>query len=212
MISIMSSGSAPRTARGRKTRKRIVEAAAELMHLKGVNATSVDDVLEASGTGKGQFYHYFGDKSRLVQAVLQYQLDRGLEADRDLLERLDHWNAIRAWFDSILEDQVASGFAGGCPIGSMAAEMADQDESLRLDLESAFRLKGRYLLDGLSRMQAQGRLQDEADPEALSEFAVAVIQGGLLLSTTSRSAEPLKHALDHAFDHLRSFAGPRGEP
>ena len=45
------------TAKGEATRLRIVAAAADLMYTQGVEATSVDDVIEASGTGKSHFRH-----------------------------------------------------------------------------------------------------------------------------------------------------------
>jgi hypothetical protein len=45
-----------RSAKGEKTRLRILEAARDLFHGQGVAATSPDQVIEASGTGKGQFY------------------------------------------------------------------------------------------------------------------------------------------------------------
>jgi AcrR family transcriptional regulator len=40
-------------------------AAADLFHKQGVHATSPDEVIEASNTGKGQFYHYFKSKEGL---------------------------------------------------------------------------------------------------------------------------------------------------
>ena len=38
-------------------------------------ATSPDEIIEASRTGKGQFYHYFKSKEGLVHEVLQAHLD-----------------------------------------------------------------------------------------------------------------------------------------
>src|SRR5262245_7848288 len=64
-----------RSERGEKTRMRILRAAADLFHAQGVAATSPDQVIEASETGKGQFYHYFKSKEGLVHAVLQNYLD-----------------------------------------------------------------------------------------------------------------------------------------
>ncbi|MCA9399346.1 MAG: TetR/AcrR family transcriptional regulator [Candidatus Omnitrophica bacterium] len=52
--------------RGQKTRERMLRTAFDLFHQKGVNATSVDEVLEKSGTGKSQFYYYFKSKEGLV--------------------------------------------------------------------------------------------------------------------------------------------------
>lgn len=195
----------PKTARGRATRQRIVEAAAELMHTGGVRATSLDEILRRADAGKSQFYHYFEDKDDLIRAVLAQQMKESLRAAVPVLARLDSWSGLREWFDLLMEQEAARGFVGGCPVGSIAAELADSSERLRADLEEAFRIKQRYLLKGLRAMKERGELRDEADPEALSAFALAAIQGGLLLASTARNGAALRSALDHAYDHLRSY-------
>ena len=43
-----------RSSQGAETRLRIIGAAADLFHKQGVQATSPDDIIEVSGTGKGQ--------------------------------------------------------------------------------------------------------------------------------------------------------------
>ena len=60
----------PLTARGATTRDRIVHAAADLMYVKGVHATTLDDVRAATGTSKSQLYRHFPDKDALVHAVI----------------------------------------------------------------------------------------------------------------------------------------------
>ena len=61
------------TPKGARTRARIVEAAADLIHKRGVAATTLDDVKVAAGVSGSQMYHYFPDKNELVQAVIGYQ-------------------------------------------------------------------------------------------------------------------------------------------
>src|SRR5262249_48164180 len=63
------------SARGAETKNRIIRVAADLFHKQGVRATSPDQVIEASATGKGQFYHYFRNKTGLVHEVLQAHLN-----------------------------------------------------------------------------------------------------------------------------------------
>ena len=64
----------PKSSKGAQTKARIIRAAADLFHKQGVGSTSPDDIIEASGTGKGQFYHYFKSKEGLVHEVLQNHL------------------------------------------------------------------------------------------------------------------------------------------
>ena len=194
----------PATIRGRQTKARIVAAAAALMYERGVAATSVDDVLAAAGVGKGQFYHYFSTKTGLVAAVLRHQLDRVLREQR----RFDvaTWSGIEGWLDSLVAQQAARGFSGGCPLGSIVAEVADRDERLRTVAAAAFARWAGELAAGLRTLQARGRLRADADPEALAEEALASIQGGYLLAMATREARPMRNAVAAAVARLRSFA------
>jgi AcrR family transcriptional regulator len=196
----------PKTTRGRETRERMLRAAAELMHLQGVHGTSVDEVLEASGTGKAQFYRYFGSKRELVREVLQHQMQEWLKRSGPFLTRLDSWRGFENWFDRIVAFQSNRGFAGGCPVGSMAAEMAESDPALRLDLTEAFRVRRHYVERGLAAMKERGELREEADPQALADFVIATIQGALLLAATEKDSRVLRHALAQTLACLRSFA------
>ena len=54
------------------TRERMLGAALELFHRQGVKGTSVDEILEKSGTGKSQFTHYFRTKEGLVHATIEF--------------------------------------------------------------------------------------------------------------------------------------------
>jgi len=53
------------------TKTRMILSAFDLFHQQGVSATSVDEILEKSDTGKSQFYHYFSNKAGLERAVEQ---------------------------------------------------------------------------------------------------------------------------------------------
>jgi TetR/AcrR family transcriptional regulator, transcriptional repressor for nem operon len=59
------------TARGAKTRSRIIATAADLMRVRGVGGTTLDDVVVASNVSKSQLYRHFEDKQALVRAVIE---------------------------------------------------------------------------------------------------------------------------------------------
>src|SRR5205807_7208587 len=77
------------TARGAATRSRIVDAAADLIYERGVDRTSLDEVMATSGVSKSQLYHYFADKDALVLEVIARQTERVLDAQQPHLEALN---------------------------------------------------------------------------------------------------------------------------
>src|SRR5439155_1699789 len=58
---------APATAKGRATRERILQAAAELIAEKGAAGMSLDDVRARTGASRSQLYHYFEDRDGLTR-------------------------------------------------------------------------------------------------------------------------------------------------
>ncbi|MFC3501587.1 TetR/AcrR family transcriptional regulator [Micromonospora krabiensis] len=197
---------APRlTAAGRRTRDRIVRTAADLMFRKGVAGTSIPDVQQAASVSASQIYHYFGDKSELVRAVIRHQLERTLDGQRPLLERLDSIEALRAWCAAAVEVQEQRGCTGGCAVGSLASELAESCEAMRGDLVAAFDRWEAPIRDGLRRMRQNGTLTAEADVDRLATAMLAAIQGGLLLTQVRRSTEPFRAATDAAIGYIETF-------
>jgi TetR/AcrR family transcriptional regulator, transcriptional repressor for nem operon len=197
----------PVTQRGRQTRAAIVEAAATLMYTNGVHATSLDDILAASGTGKSQLYHYFSDKADLVRAVIDRQLDLVL-ASQPALNRVDSWEGIDRWVTEILDAHSLPGGPFACPLGTVAAELKN-DDTYRPHLKAAFSEWEGRLARGLAAMQARGDIAAEADPQQLATSAIAALQGGMLLARIHGDANVLRETMNGAVAVLQSNAPAR---
>jgi AcrR family transcriptional regulator len=195
----------PITNKGRATRERILDAASGLVFEQGVAGTRLDDVRAAAKVSKGQLYHYFADKEDLIHAVIDRTIQQVLEA-QPMLADLSSWTAIAAWFDDLVELQVARQAVGGCPIGGLAGQLAETDDVARHELAAGFDRWEEPLRQGLEKMRERGRLRRNADPARLATATLAAIQGGLVLTQTRRDPRQLRIALDAAYAHLRSYA------
>jgi len=69
----------------RNTRGRIIQAAWDLFYRQGYDDTTVEEIIEASGTSRGSFYHYFEGKDALLSSV-SFLFDQKYEA---LMETID---------------------------------------------------------------------------------------------------------------------------
>jgi TetR/AcrR family transcriptional regulator, transcriptional repressor for nem operon len=193
------------TGKGLATRDRILDAAAELVFEGGVAGTTLDDVRAAAKVSKSQLYHYFADKDDLIHAVIGATIQRVID-EQAALGDLASWRAIARWFDELVEQQVARHAAGGCPIGSLAGELAERDEVARHALAAGFGHWEQPVRQGLEKMRAAGALKRSSDPARLATATLAAIQGGLVLTQTRRDPDQLRVALDAAYAYLRSFA------
>jgi TetR/AcrR family transcriptional repressor of nem operon len=202
----MTSATRPRlTSRGAATRDRIVAGAAALIYERGVASTSLDDIMAATSTSKSQLYHYFADKDALVLEVIRRQLDQITSAQETQLRQLRTWAGLRRWRDHLVKGTRATGGVGGCPLGSLASELADRSESAREVLAACFAQWEGHLVDGFTAMREGGLISHEADPVELAVTVMAALQGGLLLAQTTRDARPLELALDMAIAHVERY-------
>jgi AcrR family transcriptional regulator len=191
------------TPKGRATRQRILDVAASQMFRNGVAGTTTDDLQRAGGISPSQIYHYFGDKKSLVKAVIAVQTEAVLRAQNPQLSRLDSVEALEAWRDTLIDIQRSRHFEGGCPIGSLASELADHDAEARADLAYGFARWEAAIRDGLTAMRDRGELGADADPESLALAMLTAVQGGLLMTQVRHDTVALRTVLDALIDRVR---------
>ena len=97
------------TPKGERTRARIVEKAAALIHERGVAATTLEDVKVAAEVSGSQLYHYFPDKHDLVQAVIDYQADAIVKRQRHVLEKRERSRSLAEHGDDRSEAHQSKG-------------------------------------------------------------------------------------------------------
>jgi TetR/AcrR family transcriptional regulator, transcriptional repressor for nem operon len=194
------------TARGARTRARIVAAAAELMYVKGVGATTLDDVLAASGASKSQLYHHFDGKDALVRAVIDHVGQRVIEREREALGHVSTIRGLRRWRDTLVQNNALRHGAYGCSLGSLASEVSDHDASARKTLSQLFAEWQGFLASALRRLQEAGALPAEVSVDQLATGLMAAVQGGYMLAQTERDVTPMATSIDMALAHIESLS------
>jgi AcrR family transcriptional regulator len=193
------------TSRGAATRNRIVVAAAELMHVRGVASTTIDEVLAASATSKSQFYQHFDDKSDLVYEVITLRADEILSWQRMRLEKVDSFRGLHQWRDAMVQRCTLRRGLWGCELGSLAAELSDSDDKARVSLAEHFAEWRAILAAALGRMRDAGVLKSDIDGPALATGLLAAVEGGYLLSQTAHDPRLMQTALNSAIGYVMSF-------
>jgi TetR/AcrR family transcriptional regulator, transcriptional repressor for nem operon len=182
------------TAKGERTRARIIEAAAGLIYERGVAGTSLDDIRSAARVSGSQLSHYFAGKDELVQAVIGYQAATitGNQRQADLGSP----EGLLAWRDMVIAEAKSSQGQGGCPLGSLAGQLAETDPQARALIAAGFWQWSAAIGDGLRRLHAAGHLPDGTNPDDLAVTLLAALQGGLILAQVQRDTRPLETAVD----------------
>jgi TetR/AcrR family transcriptional regulator, transcriptional repressor for nem operon len=201
------------TAKGRAMRDRIVQTSADLIFATGARETTLDDVKSAVGASKSQLYHYFSDKDELLRGVIDFQGMRIVEAQQPELGAIDSIASLKRWRDKVVQLSDAFGRIGGCPIGSLANELASHSENHRRALVAHFDHWAALIEDGLLKMQASGRLGPSLNPKTLSITILTAVEGGLLLAKLQRSSKALATVLDEIIRSIeRNSKQPGSRP
>lgn len=199
-----------RATQSGNARQRMILAAQELFHRQGIHATSVDQILKVSGTGKSQFAHYFKTKDGLVHDVLQ-NLHLWLRGpDAPVNYHIRTWDDLESWFRFFMAAQDHYGCDRACPVGTIGNDLTDEQVLLRQDVRMIFEWVRSQLTRFFAERKAQGEIADSHDPEALADFCIVTVQGGLLLGKITRDSTNFENAVTHALaylKHIRKSAG-----
>jgi TetR/AcrR family transcriptional regulator, transcriptional repressor for nem operon len=181
------------TAKGARTRARIVEEAAALIHERGVAGTTLEDVKAAAEVSGSQMYHYFPDKDDLVQAVIDYHADGIVSRNR---QALGGANGVEAWRKMVITAAKRTKAKGGCALGSLVGQLAESDPEARALIASGFDQWAAAIGDGLRSLHTEGKLPPGVDPDDLAITLLATLEGGLLLAQAQRSTRPFETAVN----------------
>jgi AcrR family transcriptional regulator len=171
---------------GNDTRQRIVLAAMQLFWAKGYGSTSISDVLRAADVNSGSLYHFFPGKQDLLLAVLDLY-EHGLH---DMLLQPawagvdDPVERVFALLARYRHNIVSTDCTYGCPIGSVALEIHEPDPPVRLALARNF--EGWTTAIKACLDAAGDRLPSSLDRQALAEFVLTSMEGGVMQARTHR--------------------------
>jgi AcrR family transcriptional regulator len=178
-----------------------------LFHKQGVRATSPDEIIEASRTGKGQFYHYFRSKEGLIHEVLQTYLEEIKTGAARVNYEINSWKDLQQWFLAQVELQKSYQMTRGCPFGTVGNEVTENDELIHQDVSLIFEVVRNKLAAFFIKERAKGRLAKKADEEQLADFCIATIQGAMLMGKIKRSSHTVETTVLEALAHLKAYTG-----
>ncbi len=165
------------TAKGRATRARIVEGAAEVLREQGVGYTTLDDIRDRTATSKSQVFHYFPDgKDELLLAVAQFEADRVLEDQQPHLGRLDSWESWHLWRDTLVERYERQG--DHCPLGSLFLQVGRSRPGARAIVTELLRQWQDQLARGIRALQSNGLTSPTLDADRTAAALLAKAHPG----------------------------------
>jgi TetR/AcrR family transcriptional repressor of nem operon len=155
--------------------EQVLEAALQAFWQKGYEATSLTDLLEATGLARQSLYNAFGDKRALFLASLRRYADVGIGRLAEALEGGSVRAAIRAVFEDALHCVQRN---QGCFLVNASTELLPRDGEVGRLVASTMARQERAFADALRRGVREGELHlTPRRIEQTARFLVAALQG-----------------------------------
>lgn len=191
------------------TRLKLLEAAQQLMLLKGYTATSVEEICEAAHLTKGSFFHYFGNKEDLGKAVLDHFMSSMSRAvlDSPSFKKDDPLERIYGYIDFMIAISREPERRSGCLLGNFAQVLSDTNPDIRLLCASHFSWWAEMLTHELDEAKRKHAIGKDVDTEVLAEHFIALFEGSLMLAKTRMDIGVVERNLRDFKKYLKSLFG-----
>jgi TetR/AcrR family transcriptional regulator, transcriptional repressor for nem operon len=158
-------------------RAEVLDRAMALFWRRGYEATSIRDLVAATGINRGSIYATFGDKKRLFLAVLDHYGDKVAKPLMAELGDPDPRRAIERMFESIIRRTSDPKFPRGCLNTNTSLECPGSGDEITRKIAEGFGRQESAIYRVLRRAQAYRSLPPTLDARALARFFLAVAQG-----------------------------------
>jgi TetR/AcrR family transcriptional repressor of nem operon len=178
----------------------VLNGARNAFRAKGYAATSLQDLMDATGLGKGSLYAAFGDKRGLYLRVLDRYAAESVSGARAALEGAEPGlAALRAY---LLDMAHGSATGPSCLLASSTAELAGTDADVGARVGQTFGGLEASFVAAVRRAQVDGDIDPTADAEALGAMLLAVARGLEALGHGGMSEDHLVMAAEAALAGL----------
>ena len=187
----------------------VVAAALERFSTHGYAATSIQELCDVTGLGKGSLYGAFGDKHDLYLRAFERYCTRTLDGLRDALTGPDA-QALQRLTAHV--QQIAAGTADdarGCFLANATSELAEHDPSIATNAQTTIDAYEQLLLECIQQAQARQDIDPSHDPGALAAMLLTVLRGMEALGKAGKSEPFMRTAAETTITLLTTPASTR---
>lgn len=187
-----------------RTRRRILESAAEAFWLQSYHAVNVNRICAEANVNKATLYEHFGSKERLALASIAYHFElqkndvyeAALAAVPNPIDRLS--GIYQRIYQQHLTRYDRGESCAGCPFVNISSEMASSSPSIRDAVEGVFQeIRGYYRL--LARdAKVIGYANRDLDGEVVASALVTIMNGALVSAKSENRPDAILESLDTA--------------
>jgi TetR/AcrR family transcriptional regulator, transcriptional repressor for nem operon len=175
-----------------RTRQFIIEQTAPIFNTKGIAATVVADVMQATNMARGGLYVHFKDLQELSQCAAEWNLKQFVE--KTSTEAARFVTAKDKFFGMLdyLSDPLNPPIQGGCPMMNFGMEADDTSPVIREMVNETICIVQQGMIDILKQGVDNGEFLKDWNYNEFALKAYAMVEGGILVSRVSRDISQMK--------------------
>lgn len=171
----------------------IVDKATVVFWAKGYEATSMADLLKATGINKGSLYNAFGSKKGLfMKSLLKYHREQHKATLAKLTAMDDPKGAIAAFFDALIEQSVTDEELKGCLLINTALDLPNQDDDVSDAVRTGMKEAEAFFHSQIIIGQSRGVIPDNLDPDSVAKGLLTLVAGLRVLARGTYDEDSLK--------------------
>jgi TetR/AcrR family transcriptional repressor of nem operon len=172
-------------------RENVLDRAVNLLWQNGYKASSVTDIVQATGLNSASMYKEFGDKDGLFEEALERYYQQRLSRILQLLIDEPNFNGIKRYLEYIVTSAASSGYKGCLMVNSLAEKhVISQQASDRVG-NFVTRLES-LLEEAFRNAQANGDVPTDKNPAVLASFVACFLHGLVLYGRHPNRAEDIR--------------------
>jgi len=175
-----------------KTRQFIIERYAPIFNTRGIAATAMSDIMQATKLSKGSLYVHFDNKEVLACAAVDHNMDIVIRKVTAALNQ--HTNArdkLFAYID-VFSDPMHSPAFGGCPIMNFGLEADDTNTTVRGKANEAIEVNQQLIADLIKTGVKEGTFKPDWNYKEFATMMFAMIEGGVMIGRIAGNNNKMK--------------------
>lgn len=179
-------------SKGETTRQFIIEKAAPLFNTKGIAATAMSDIMEATKLSKGALYVHFDNKELLAASAVDYNME---QLSNKLRSKLSQYKTAKdklyAYLDFFIDPNKPI-VIGGCPMLNFGTEADDTNEIIKMKVNNLIIKSQKLLSEIIKEGIDNGEFKPDWNPEDFATIMFAMIEGGVLICRVAGNNDKMK--------------------
>ncbi|WP_041277944.1 TetR/AcrR family transcriptional regulator [Desulfotalea psychrophila] len=193
-------------SKAEKTKQFVIEQVAPVFNKKGYAATSLKDLVDATGLTKGSIYGNFKNKDEVALCAYKYNVlfvynalqDNILAAKTNRGKLLAYPKTYLAIHQHILHN-------GGCPVLNTAVDSYDVNEQLQVAVQKTIASWRQSIISFIEDGMSEGEFSKKTNASQTAYILICLVEGGFAMSKVTQDKSYIENALGYIEDLIRKM-------